>query len=56
MPRARAIAADLLKTPTPMLRRSRIAMTQEIKRRMLDDLGYGLMLEGMAFLAVKERQ
>lgn len=56
MQRARELAGDLLKKPEPMRRNARIAMTQHIKRRMLDDLGYGLMLEGMAFLAVKEGQ
>ena len=30
-----------------MLRYSRVSMVQRIKRHMLDDLGYGLMLEGM---------
>jgi hypothetical protein len=32
------------------LRYSRTALTQHIKRRMQDDLGYGLMLEGMAVM------
>jgi hypothetical protein len=35
-----------------MLRFSRVAMAQHIKRRMLDDLGYGLMLEGMGILSL----
>ena len=38
--------------PPLMLRYSRAAMTQHIKRRMLDDLGYGLMLEGMGTLSM----
>jgi enoyl-CoA hydratase/carnithine racemase len=43
--RARQIARDLLAQPRFRLRYSRVALTQNIKRRMLDDLGYGLMLE-----------
>jgi hypothetical protein len=35
-----------------MLRFTRVAMTQHIKRRVLDDLGYGLMLEGMGILSL----
>ncbi len=46
--RAWEVARDLRAKPPLMLRYSRAAMTQHIKRRMLDDLGYGLMLEGMA--------
>jgi hypothetical protein len=38
-----------------MLRYSRSAMTQNIKRRMLDDLGFGLMLEGMGVLSLMGR-
>jgi enoyl-CoA hydratase/carnithine racemase len=38
--------------PQLMLRFTRVAMTQHIKRRMLDDLGYGLMLEGMGILSL----
>ena len=49
--RAWAIARELRDKPPLMLRYSRAAMTQHIKRRMLDDLGYGLMLEGMGILS-----
>ena len=45
--RARAIARDLAQKPPLMLRYSRAALTQDIKRRLLDDLGYGLALEGL---------
>jgi enoyl-CoA hydratase/carnithine racemase len=50
--RARAweIARELAKKPTLMLRNSRIALTHHIKRRLQDDLGYGLTLEGMAVM------
>jgi len=46
--RAWELAIELAKKPRAMLRYTRVAMTQHIKRRMADDLGYGLMLEGMA--------
>lgn len=45
--------ARMLNRKTPlMLRYSRVSMIQEIKRRLLNDLGYGLLLEGMAALGV----
>jgi enoyl-CoA hydratase/carnithine racemase len=43
---ARKIAAK----PTLPMRYTRIALTQDLKRRMLNELGYGLMLEGMAMI------
>src|SRR6202789_1304237 len=52
MERARAIANELLAKNPQMLRFSRLAMTQHIKRRMSDDLGYGLMLEGMGLFSL----
>jgi enoyl-CoA hydratase/carnithine racemase len=50
MTRAWELAEQLAKQPTLTLRFSRAALTQKIKRRMLDDLGYGLMLEGMGVM------
>jgi enoyl-CoA hydratase/carnithine racemase len=50
--RAWEIARELVAKPPLMLRFTRVAMTQHIKRRMLDDLGYGLMLEGMGILSM----
>ncbi len=52
MERARAIARGLLEKNQQMLRFTRVALTQNIKRRMLDDLGYGLMLEGMGIMSL----
>jgi len=51
MDRAWALALELAKAPPLTLRYSRIAMTQDLKRRLLDDLGHGLALEGLAALA-----
>lgn len=50
--RAWEIAAGLLTRDDLALRFTRAALTQHIKRRMLDDLGYGLMLEGMGIVGV----
>jgi enoyl-CoA hydratase/carnithine racemase len=46
--RAWAVARELACKPGLMLRYTRAAFTQQIKRRMLDDLGYGLLLEASA--------
>ena len=46
--RAWEIARELAKKPTLMLRYSRVAMTLDLKRRLLNDLGYGLALEALA--------
>jgi enoyl-CoA hydratase/carnithine racemase len=47
MERAHALAQELLRQPDITLRYTRVAMTQQIKRLMLDQLGYGLALEGL---------
>jgi enoyl-CoA hydratase/carnithine racemase len=45
--------ARYLRTKSPMtLRYSRVALTLDLKRRMQLDLGYGVMLEGMAGLSL----
>lgn len=49
--RAWEIARELAQKPPLMLRYSRVALTQEFKRRIVNDLGYGLSLEGLALLA-----
>lgn len=50
MDRAWAIARELLQRPPRALRYSRHLLTREIRRKMIDELGYGMMLEGMALI------
>jgi 6-oxocamphor hydrolase len=50
--RAREIAEEIVKRPTLATRYARVAMTQQLKRAMLDNLGYGLALEGLGALSV----
>ena len=45
--RAWELARDLARQPRTALRYARVAMTQHLKRRLLEDLGYGLALEGL---------
>lgn len=52
LPRAREIARGFAALPTGMLRGTRTSFVQHIKRRMLDDLGFGLQAEGMGVLAM----
>jgi enoyl-CoA hydratase/carnithine racemase len=52
MERAWELARMLAQKTPLMLRYSRVAMTQDIKRRLVNDLGYGLALEGLAALGV----
>jgi enoyl-CoA hydratase/carnithine racemase len=51
--RAWEIARELVVKPPMMLRYTRVAFVQHIKRRMLDDLGYGLQLEAMGGLSTR---
>ncbi len=49
--RAREIAEQIVKKPTLATRYARVALTQQLKRAMLDNLGYGLALEGLGALS-----
>ena len=48
--RAWELAEWLMKRPALTLRYSRIVLTHQIKRVMLDNLAYGLALEGMGIV------
>lgn len=48
MARARVIASDMAQRPDLTLRYTRVAMVQHIRRVVLQELGYGLALEGLA--------
>lgn len=54
LPRAHELANQLADKPVTTLRYTRVALTQRLKRHLLDDLGYGLMLEGRAAIAMSD--
>jgi enoyl-CoA hydratase/carnithine racemase len=53
--RAYELARGLAELPPLATRYTRVAMTQHLRRRMLDDLGYGIVLEGLAAAAGRGR-
>ena len=46
--RARQLAEQIAQKPDRVRRYARVSLTQHLKRRMLDDLGYGLTMEAFA--------
>jgi hypothetical protein len=48
LPRAWEIARMLEQKPLRVLRNTRITLTQRVKKNLVDELGYGLLLEGNA--------
>lgn len=49
--RARELAREISTKSTLTLRYTRIALTQRMKKLVLDELGYGLSVEGLALMA-----
>jgi enoyl-CoA hydratase/carnithine racemase len=54
--RARELADELKKLPLLTLRYTRVVLTQQIKRMVFEDVGYGLALEGLAAAAGRGRE
>lgn len=51
LPRAWELARSVCQRPSLVRRYARVAMTQAVKRAMIDGLGYGLALESLAIMA-----
>lgn len=56
MDRAWQLARQIALQPIAALHATRTTLTQALKRRMLDELGYGLALEGLALIATHTPQ
>lgn len=56
LPRARALAAEFATRNDLTLRYTRVALVQHLRRTILNDLGYGLALEGLALMRPFEPQ
>lgn len=50
LPRARELAAQFARLPLLTLRHTRAVLVRDLRRRMADELGYGLAHEGLAML------
>jgi enoyl-CoA hydratase/carnithine racemase len=51
MPRALELAGRLVQLPLPVLRNTRAVLTRNLRRRMSDELAYGLGAEAVAMLS-----
>ena len=54
LPRAWALAEEMVKSHPLVLRYTRVVLTEYLKRQMQDILGYGLAVEGLAVVAADE--
>ncbi len=51
MPRARELGAQLARLPLPVLRNTRAVLTHHLRKRLRDELAYGLGAEAVAMLS-----
>lgn len=55
LPRAHALGEQLARLPTLTLRHTRAVLVRELRRRMADELAFGLAHEGLAMLCPSDR-